>query len=180
MAYKANLEWRRSGVKTCRTCGRDKPLSGFDFHKVNKILKSGRTAEYDVWGPSCKPCNRENARVTGKNKRRNARRVEKYGSSAAYRRYTRFKLTKGDVDRIISEQGMKCAVCFDVFPDGKQKSLDHDHVSGRARGFVCNRCNLFLGMIENRPEIYLLAMSYLKLHEERNQGTAPEVWGINK
>ena len=49
-------------------------------------------------------------------------------------------------------QGGKCAICeTDIFLYNMRQRpvLDHDHRSGKPRGFLCNTCNIRLGHIEN-------------------------------
>jgi Recombination endonuclease VII len=41
-----------------------------------------------------------------------------------------------------------CAICGLLFTQGKDKHLDHDHVTGTFRGFLCRRCNTALGYFE--------------------------------
>jgi hypothetical protein len=39
--------------------------------------------------------------------------------------------------------------------------LDHDHLSGKFRGYLCMNCNLGLGKFMDDPEILSQAISYL-------------------
>jgi hypothetical protein len=48
--------------------------------------------------------------------------------------------------RFLERQHNTCAVCqkpFDKIP-----CLDHDHKSGKLRGFVCQGCNILLGVLD--------------------------------
>lgn len=40
--------------------------------------------------------------------------------------------------------------------------LDHDHITGEFRGFLCHTCNIGLGKFKDDPAIMLRAIAYLK------------------
>lgn len=50
-----------------------------------------------------------------------------------------------EFELVLQRQENRCGLC-----ERKMRSLciDHDHVSGKVRGLLCNRCNLLLGQIE--------------------------------
>ena len=48
-----------------------------------------------------------------------------------------------DEDRLYSEQKGKCAICR-IPKSLEEMDLDHDHVTGRPRGFLCKNCNFKL------------------------------------
>ena len=56
--------------------------------------------------------------------------------------------------------GGTCEICGR--PKGKRRhARDHHHGSGKFRGVLCLRCNLVLGLIEDRPEIAQSMIDYL-------------------
>jgi hypothetical protein len=40
--------------------------------------------------------------------------------------------------------------------------LDHDHSTGAARGWLCNKCNLALGAFNDSPKLLAAAINYLQ------------------
>lgn len=61
----------------------------------------------------------------------------------------------------------KCSLCKAEVPHrqkGKRHSLhiDHDHKTGRVRGFLCNRCNTGLGKLGDTEEGLLRALEYIR------------------
>jgi hypothetical protein len=59
-------------------------------------------------------------------------------------------------------QGEDCAICGDRLGTGRKLHLDHDHTTGRIRGFLCNLCNAGLGHFADNEDILLRAISYLR------------------
>ena len=43
--------------------------------------------------------------------------------------------------------------------------LDHDHITGKKRGIICQRCNLAIGLLEDKVEYLISAVVYLKTFE---------------
>ena len=101
----------------------------------------------------------------------------KYGSDPAVKERERarranpdFRLRKAAVAYCVSpcslrylydEQEGRCAVCYSELTPGKTTVVDHDHRTGRVRGFLCQRCNVVLGMARDDPSILRSAIRYL-------------------
>jgi hypothetical protein len=50
---------------------------------------------------------------------------------------------------LVREQGNTCALCDRPFvAEVLQSVIDHDHITGRVRGLLCQGCNLRLGFFE--------------------------------
>ena len=56
-----------------------------------------------------------------------------------------------------------CEICARAFP--RHLCLDHDHATGKFRGWLCTACNRGLGFFRDNPDIILHAAVYL----ERNK-----------
>ncbi len=81
----------------------------------------------------------------------------------------RFKISYTTYHVWLNQQNNRCAVCTQIF-DGTQREstpcLDHSHKTGIPRGFVCPRCNLLLGVLEQMgnqltPTVLTAAQKYL-------------------
>lgn len=60
-----------------------------------------------------------------------------------------------------TQQG-KCAICSALLTSGRTgMQLDHDHASGRVRGFLCHLCNMMLGDFRDNPVLLDAAVCYL-------------------
>ena len=88
----------------------------------------------------------------------------------------KYGIHTGDRNRMMEEQGGKCAACYtDVhFQQGKGLSatgatIDHDHKIGEGkpeavRGILCGSCNNILGRAQDNPEILANLINYLKVN----------------
>lgn len=87
-----------------------------------------------------------------KEKHRDARRFEKYG------------VTGDQYRAALAAQNGKCWICgFTPDPD-KDLSVDHDHLTGRFRGLLCNPCNLGLGNFRDNRDALSMAAKYLEVN----------------
>lgn len=77
----------------------------------------------------------------------------------------RFGLTPETYDKMLLEQGGRCAICRSSETKTKTSnrfSIDHDHSTGVVRGLLCNHCNVAIGMAENSPVTLRLIADYLE------------------
>ena len=85
---------------------------------------------------------------------RNKARVKE--NNRAWRLRTFFGIDQQQYENILENQGGKCAICKQT---NRRKTshlplaIDHDHVNGRLRGLLCNRCNLCLGWFEDHQDV---------------------------
>lgn len=59
-------------------------------------------------------------------------------------------------------QNNLCAICGNELEVGKGTHLDHEHISGKYRGALCNLCNALLGYAKDSKETLLKANLYLE------------------
>lgn len=57
-----------------------------------------------------------------------------------------------------------CECCGKPFGTGAWKGphLDHDHITGKFRGWICNKCNRGIGNLEDSLEGLLKAVDYVR------------------
>ena len=79
----------------------------------------------------------------------------------------RYNLSIEKFDEMIKKQNNKCAICNQ--PEfkiryGKIQSLaiDHDHLTGKIRGLLCNNCNRAIGLMHDSIETLKNAVAYLE------------------
>ncbi len=70
---------------------------------------------------------------------RRAKKIKKKRRPSGLR-YTKHGLSPEQQDDLLKQQHNKCSTC------GKRSDLvlDHDHSTGKARGYVCGRCNFHI------------------------------------
>lgn len=79
----------------------------------------------------------------------------------------RYGLTELEYNEILTRQDGRCALCpATTFLPGNERSLavDHNHISGKVRGLLCQQCNLMLGYAKDLPERLEEGASYLRRH----------------
>jgi len=120
-------------AKTCTKCNVLKPQDVQHF-RVNKQMKSG----LDSWCRNCANEYRNNKRKTVPPKEWN--------------------ITGEDLNRFIdAKQEEECVICGEL-----AEVVDHDHLTGRIRGALCQRCNMGLGHFKDNPLLLQQAALYLQ------------------
>lgn len=146
-------------LRRCPDCKNSKPATLEYFSPCNSRSSDGLSSY-------CKECqNRrskkwqtEHPEKTQQSQRKNALR----------RRLKTLCMTQEDFDRLMIEQGGKCAICGTSDPKGRGNRLvpDHDHKTGAHRGLLCSNCNVALGMFFDDLSTLGAAIQYLgKWHQ---------------
>ena len=69
---------------------------------------------------------------------------------------------------MLQRQDGKCAICGhlphgeDTYRLAKNLAVDHDHITGRVRGLLCDKCNRGLGHFNDNVLLLQKAISYLQ------------------
>jgi len=71
-----------------------------------------------------------------------------------------YGITSVEYDAMLARQGGVCAVCGTAQTD-RRLAVDHDHVTGRVRGLLCNACNRGLGYFADDRTRLMAAAAYL-------------------
>ena len=76
------------------------------------------------------------------------------------KRIRSYGISEDEFDQMMINQGGKCYIC-----KGDNGSIalciDHDHLTGKVRGLLCNKCNRGLGLFSDDLVLLKRAMSYL-------------------
>ena len=148
------------------TCSKGHSLSG------DNILKEGSRIR-------CKTCKRETCnnwstahkdKVREKSKKWSKANPDKTRILRRNKVLSQYGLTIESVEAMLNEQDSKCANpgCLATSPGGRHHTwhVDHDHKTGKARGLLCNTCNVGLGMLGEDENRILGLIKYLRRYEE--------------
>jgi DNA-directed RNA polymerase subunit RPC12/RpoP len=121
---------------TSKVCCRCKKDQDINNFTTNKSVKDG----YDGW---CRYCVKD------------AQLLRKYN------------ITLAEYNRILTNQNYKCAICGTNEPLGVSGTfvVDHDHITKKVRGLLCNHCNTGIGKLGDTIESLQKAIDYLKNQE---------------
>jgi hypothetical protein len=78
----------------------------------------------------------------------------------ACRLKSRYSLSLEDRNKMYKDQGGRCKICY-VEIAGRNCHVDHDHITGKIRGLLCQRCNMGLGCFQDDNKRLLNAVDYL-------------------
>ena len=133
-------------LKRCTCCKQEKPLTAFAKSRQKK----------DGLQPFCKECS---SAYVGE-----WQRTEKGKLS---RQQAKLKLDFGlsfeEYQHLLASQNGGCAICGEQL-NGKALDVDHDHVTGKVRGLLCNKHNQALGLFNDDPTLLEMARQYLLRH----------------
>jgi hypothetical protein len=158
-------------LRSCLVCHELKALSEFYRQPRRK----------DGLFPYCKPCsNHKSSQWRRDNPEANQAIVERSRerhriTSKAWKMKSFYGITREQYEAMLATQGGKCAIdtCGrDVVSAFSERRvplkqiacIDHDHVSGKVRALLCNRCNYVVGCAEKHPDIIASAQSYIRSH----------------
>jgi hypothetical protein len=78
-------------------------------------------------------------------------------------------LAQKQYEAMVAAQGGVCAICGneetadDRWLSGlKLLRVDHDHVTGKVRGFLCHSCNTGIGKLRDDPGVIEKALNYVR------------------
>ncbi len=177
--------------KTCTGCKQSLPISEFnkcskskdgargrckkcrsikDINRYNKAgsksyayAKKYRNSNKDkkaVYNRKYKEANKD--KILNEAKRWRENNVNKISSSRRKCNYKRrYNTTIEEYDRMFEEQDGVCYICGEPSL-AKRLAVDHNHETGKVRGLLCARCNIWLGIFENNEELFKQFKIYLK------------------
>ena len=175
-------------MKTCSKCCIEKPRSEFAKRKASldglqPSCKACKKSEYANWYASNSDVSKKasvswatknHKRVranTVKWRSENSERVKRNmdawrkanpEKAKSHRLKNKFSITLEYFNELLEAQNYRCKICNTDVPRGRGNfHIDHDHLTGKVRGLLCNCCNVGLGMFKDDEEILLKAAAYL-------------------
>lgn len=109
--------------------------------------------------------NKEKMRAYGRDwyqrNKNNPERLAKEREKAVRRRKNKTGFCPDLVAAALDIQAGICPIC-EVDLEAIKQCADHDHSTGAPRGILCSRCNLAIGLLEDRPDLLRAAASYIE------------------
>ncbi len=150
--------------KTCKKCGKSRPLDKFTKVAANRDGRSG----------SCKKCTNAMKRVTNnalywkdpEKKRKKCRdwhRNNRFKASLYHSVNGGGKKCTATIDEVVAAFDGKCGICGITEEEyGRKLHMDHCHETGKLRGFLCQKCNQGLGNYNDSVELLIAAAEYIE------------------
>lgn len=140
-----NGERIREEDRTCKECG---CIKNGQWYKSNRYKKGG------TWIYRCLKCSHRKSNKEYKEYKKEYWKLN--GRTSNLKR--RYNITEKTYQEIYNIQQGLCAICGKWF---KKLHVDHNHLTGKIRGLLCNKCNVGLGVIED-SEYLQKAIEYLQ------------------
>lgn len=76
---------------------------------------------------------------------------------ADYHRLRTYGLAPDEYQAMLEEQDHKCRICREP----RQLFVDHNHLTDKVRGLLCQRCNSLVGFIDHYLDLLDAAVAYV-------------------
>lgn len=84
----------------------------------------------------------------------------KLGERSKNRRRKFKQLTQSEETQLIARAAGKCELCGGV--SVRELHMDHNHLTGKIRGFLCHSCNLGLGLFKDNVDVLTRAIIWIQ------------------
>lgn len=157
--YSASRKNVQLDIKQCNKCKKEFPIE--NFYVIN-----GRPHS------ECKQCTKERKQKADPVNRRKLARIRRQKNpqaalDSARRQRCRvigLKDCENEIIELLKTQKL-CTICNKESADERSLHIDHDHVTGKFRGLLCNKCNTALGLFNDDVNLLRIASEYLNKHK---------------
>jgi len=135
-------------IPTHKVCGKCKQLKEMSLFAKNNMGKYKKQSQ-------CNPCRAEYYLLHKPHLKKQIRH------NMLNRKY---KITQNDYEQMLKSQNGKCAICGLPAKDHRNGilNIDHNHVTKKVRGLLCNNCNRGIGHLKDSIKNIESAIKYLK------------------
>jgi hypothetical protein len=139
-------------MKVCTKCAVEKPFS--EYYKHN-----GPRTSPGYINPSCKTCQNAQAKAWAK---QNPDKVKAFRRKAKLKE--KYNVSLEQYEEMFVQQKGVCAVCLH---EHKRRPLnvDHNHLTGKVRGLLCDKCNMSLGLLSDSKERIKALLNYMENYD---------------
>lgn len=145
------------GCKWCPSCQAIKPFGDFPKHRSRKDGVASR----------CKPCSSkasiESARRHPEKHRASMRKWRENNPKSHRPGVLKrlYGMTMPEYQVLLVSQAGRCAICTRPPTDDKLLHVDHNHVTGKVRGLLCQQCNHAIGLLQDDRAVIQQALNYV-------------------
>jgi len=124
-----------------------------EYYLKNKDkYKAARKRRQELYGDEIKKKQREWYRAN-RAKARLATKRNRYKKE--------YNLSLDDLDKLLKSQNNCCLICSIDFSKTRY-NVDHNHITGKVRGALCNSCNRGIGFLKDNFELLVNAAKYIQ------------------
>lgn len=165
-------------VKRCTKCGEEYALSRFALDRSRSDgrhpwCRTCKKQAHDAHYPEVRKLAQQRAAAWARAHlaKRNAivrrsHRKNRFAMRHRVYKYRGISISLEDYTRLFEQQRGCCAICERPWVEGtKALCLDHDHVTMKVRGMLCDQCNRGLGDFRDSPASLRRAAQYLEDHK---------------
>ena len=153
--FEKDLKLKQNGkTQKCKTCKQELPLTSF-----NTVGRTHQNSDHWYLDRNCKRCDsiERGERIT---------RVKKYGQPP---KDYKCPICLRNEEELQTKQTVVDIETYKVTEHRMKRKnvwrLDHDHNTGKVRGWICNSCNISMGQLDDDIDTLKRAVNYL---EENN------------
>lgn len=100
---------------------------------------------------------------------------ENYKRRKGYNLKRMYGIDRQAYDAMLKAQNGLCAICHKAETTTRNGTLcelvvDHDHITGKVRKLLCNKCNVGLGMLEENSDRMRQMAEYIDSFAEKSGG----------
>jgi hypothetical protein len=136
-------------------------------YKTKEQAKAWREANKDRIKEYSKnwESNNKNKRKDINNKHRQKKLKENPDYEAIKKIKLTYKVSEEEAIQLHARAALSCESCgFKWDPKIRRLNVDHDHITGKIRGILCNPCNVTLGQMNDSKERLQNLIDYLGRH----------------
>jgi len=163
-----NMKWDDVG-RFCSVCSEYKLWEHYSWKRA-KRYKNKESKIHQIKQPKCKECAHKET-IQWRDNQSSERLKHLYLMNTYGLSYNLFI-------QMLEDQDYKCKICskeIEAKIEARQLKansavVDHDHITGKVRGILCNECNRGLGYFHDNKESLMNALEYLTEIESSDGG----------
>jgi hypothetical protein len=159
--YKRQNNAAKTNKRFCPKCDLDKNPNAFPYPKGSRAQKAWCQDCRNV--KTCPKCLKTMPRATHFRQLKNKPNMAYcFDCQREYNREHKLKnlyqMTQKEYEIRLKNQGGVCFLC----KSSAKLVIDHDHVTNKVRGILCDLCNRGLGYFKDNPDVLRLAANYVE------------------